>query len=167
MHKQVRVAPTASPADLERLLRQLAEVALEGDEILDPEHPFGVNIVAAGGSRIELGGRFAFAVDHRHQAAAERALEEGGYAGKYKVVTAAERTEDGRLRMEWLVDEPGALAEYVAWVRSDNGSKDRSIKDILVGVERDDQGRVPVQIFSSPDDGDDDDHDHDGGSEAS
>jgi hypothetical protein len=63
--------------------------------------------------------------------------------------------------MDWLVDEPGALAEYVAWVRSDNQGKNRSIKDILVGVERDDQGRVPVQIFSSQDD-DEDDHDHAG-----
>lgn len=167
MHKQVRVAPRTSPADLERLLRRLAEVALEGDEILDPEHPFGVNIVAAGGSRIELGGKFAFAVDHHHQAAAERALDEGGYRGKYEVITAAKRDEDGPLRMDWLVNEPGALADYVAWVRADNSGKDRSIKDILVGVERDDDNRVPVQIFSAPDDDDDDDHDDDGGSQAS
>jgi hypothetical protein len=161
MHKQVRVAPRTSPADLERLLRTLAEVTLEGDEILDPDHPVGVNIVAAGGSRIELGGRFAFAVDHRHQAAAERALDNSDYRDKYNVFTAADRTEDGRLRMDWLVDEPGALAEYVAWVRSDNQGKNRSIKDILVGVQRDDQGRVPVQIFSSQDE-DEDDHDHAG-----
>ena len=49
MHKQFRVVPAASPPDVEKLLRRLKDAK--------------VNLAGAGGSNVEYGGEFAFAVD--------------------------------------------------------------------------------------------------------
>jgi hypothetical protein len=158
MHQQVRVSPRISPPNLERLLQFLADEPLNPDEILDPESPVGVNIVAAGGSRVELGGRFAFVPHHRHEDACRRAMERGGY-GADKVRWFTVESDPDQLKMEELEDKPGQLLAFVARVRQENGDE-RRIKDILVGTERP-GGKVPVQIFSVPvgsqDDEDDDD----------
>ena len=50
MHQQIRTQPTQSPPDLQAFLTVLEEA--------------GINIEAAGGSDIEQGGEFAFAVAH-------------------------------------------------------------------------------------------------------
>jgi hypothetical protein len=162
MHQQVRVKPAVSPPNLERLLQFLADEPLIGDEILDPDNPVGVNIVAAGGSRVELGGRFAFVPDHRHMDACRRALGRGGYGGDTVKWLTIEDNPD-QLKMQELEDRPGSLLEFVAAVRAENGDTMR-IKDILVGTERPD-GRVPVQIFSVPVSGGDDEDDDENGEE--
>lgn len=165
MHQQVRVSPRISPPNLERLLQFLADEPLTADEVLDPENPVGVNIVAAGGSRVELGGRFAFVPNHRHEDACRRAMARGGY-GDDKVRWFSIEDHPDRLKMEELDDKPGQLLAFVARVREANGDAMR-IKDILVGTERP-GGKVPVQIFSVParEHGDDEDDDRDDGEQS-
>jgi hypothetical protein len=163
MHKQVRVSTRLSPPNLQRLLQFLADEPLEESEQIPGKPTTGVNIFAAGGSRLELGGRFAFAPDHLHEQACRRAMARGGY-GDDKVSWFSTEDNPDRLRMRELEDEPGALLAFVSEVRSGNADGFR-IKDILVGTERI-EGRVPVQIFSVPvpgdlDDEDDDDDDDD------
>jgi hypothetical protein len=160
MHLQVRVSPRVSPPNLERLLQFLAEEPLTGDEILDPDNPVGVNIVAAGGSRVELGGQFSFVPDHRHEDATRRALDKGGYGGKVRWYNTQDHPR--WLQMDELDDQPGQLLALVARVRQQNGS-DWRIKDILVGTQRP-GNKVPIQIFSVPVSGDADDDDDEEGS---
>jgi len=155
MHQQVRVKPKTSPADVQRVLQFLADEPLQEEEIIDPDQPIGVNIVAAGGSRVELGGQFAFVPyhdtddddGHSHAPAVERALAKGGY-GPDKVEWWNTVDHPDRLRRADLEDRAGTLLEFVASVRDANGSSQR-IKDILVGTQRID-GKVPVQIYSVP-----------------
>jgi hypothetical protein len=162
MHQQVRVTPVNSPPDLQRVLQFLADEPLEPNEILDPDKPIGVNLVAAGGSRVELGGQFAFVPyhddDHDHAAAAQRALDKGDY-GEDKVKWYNTTDHPQWLRSEVLEDSAGELLAFVARVKSQNGSGWR-IKDILVGTQRV-GNTVPVQIFSVPIDDPDQDQDED------
>ena len=65
MHAQIRTKPARSPANLAELLQVLKDA--------------GINIEAAGGSNIEQGGEFAFAVAHGQEDKAIAILEEERY----------------------------------------------------------------------------------------
>ncbi|HEY8869750.1 MAG TPA: hypothetical protein VIM30_10195 [Candidatus Limnocylindrales bacterium] len=120
MHQQIRVNPAKSPADLAGVLRALT--------------PF--NILAAGGSDVEHGGEFAFAVDHSQMDAASQALKNAGYNP---------RTVD--VYHEFVPNQPGALAGVVARWAAANRQSGKMIKDIAVGAAGAD-GKVPVQIYA-------------------
>jgi hypothetical protein len=166
MHQQVRVKPKLSPADVQRVLQFLADEPLMPEEIISDGQDVGVNLVAAGGSRIELGGHFAFVPyhdpddddGHNHLAAALRALDRGDYRGELVEVWNTTDHPDRLKRMD-LEDSPGQLLQFVTSVRSDNAGS-RRIKDILVGTQRI-NGMVPVQIYSVPRDDPHQDHDDD------
>lgn len=122
MHKQIRVVPARSPASL-----------LECLEVLTGAN---INIVAAGGSNIEQGGEFAFAVAHDEECAAINALADAGYRPTLVMVETCT-----------LDNVPGALLACVARVTDLNAAAGRVIKDISIGVP-DANGQIPVQIYS-------------------
>jgi hypothetical protein len=129
MHLQIRSTPALSPADLARFLTVLADA--------------GINLASAGGSNIESGGEFAFAVAHDEgddeDIAFENAmavLRDAGYNPRLVKVDHSE-----------LANEPGQLLEFVKSVSETNTRLGRSIRDIAVGVP-DPDGRIVVQIYS-------------------
>lgn len=128
MHLQIRSVPKASPPDLARFLGVLAEA--------------DVNLLAAGGGSLELGGEFAFAPAHDHVERAVAALEAAGY--EFRVLDA----EKGDFRLCRLTNEPGQLHACIARVSEENLAAGRVIADVLVGVEPDPDGRIPVQVYS-------------------
>ena len=94
MHLQIRAIPAKSPADLKAFLEVLAAA--------------DINIVAAGGSNLEQGGEFAFAVTHGQEDEAIRLLKEAGY--QPRALDASVATEDGAVFTTcWMTDEPGQL----------------------------------------------------------
>ena len=126
MHQQIRTSPRTSAADVEKLLGRLAKK--------------GVNIAAAGGSDVEFGGEFAFAVHHGHEKAAQDVLDEWHYA--YRVIPDT----DPSLTVCWMEDEAGALHKCIQGVAEANLKSGRIIRDLIIGVP--DGERVPVQIYS-------------------
>jgi hypothetical protein len=127
MHLQIRCNPAASPADVEKLLGRLADA--------------GVNILGAGGSDVEHGGEFAFAVDHKDQEKAVGVLNQHGYA--HRVLEAG--VSPG-LTQCFLEDKPGELRKCVAKAVASNHGSGRKVKDLLIGVKQP-QG-IPVQVYS-------------------
>jgi hypothetical protein len=121
MHQQIRTVPKLSPPDLEAFLTVLAHA--------------GVNIEAAGGSDVEQGGEFAFAVAHGQEVDAMAALVGAGYLPRLVDVHVCA-----------LGNEPGTLLACITEARALNGSN-KVIKDISVGVP-DEDGRIRVQIYS-------------------
>jgi len=124
MHQQIRTKPTASPADLERLLQLLSKF----------------NLTAAGGSNLELDGEFAFSVEHEEMDAAFRLLEDEGYK-PYRV----------DVDECWLSDEPGELQRCIAGIAQTNLETSRVIKDLALGGparEGPNKGRIPVQVYT-------------------
>lgn len=121
MHQQIRLAvPASSPPNLEKVLMVLEDA--------------GINIIAVGGSNVEHGGEFGFAVDHDQQAAAIRALEGARLRPRLVDVTTC-----------LLENRPGALRDCIT--SANQGHRPgRLIRDIAVGVP-DGDGRVPVQIY--------------------
>lgn len=128
VHLQIRSVPKASPPDLERFLGVLAEAE--------------VNLLAAGGGNLELGGEFAFAPAHDHVDRAVAALKKAEYT--FRILDA----EQGDFQLCWLANEPGALHACIARVSEENLAAGRVIADVLVGVEPDEEGRIPVQVYS-------------------
>ena len=126
MHQQIRTAPTTSAADIEKLLRRLAAAK--------------VNIAAAGGSDVEFGGEFAFAVDHGSEGAAEEVLTKFKYP--YRVIADG----DPSLTVCWMENKPGELHRCISGVSEANLQSGRIIRDMIIGVP--DGDRVPVQIYS-------------------
>lgn len=122
MHLQIRTVPALSPASLEELLQ-----VLEGA---------GINIEAAGGSDVEFGGEFAFAVAHREEDHAMAVLQDAGYRPRLVEVASCA-----------LTNEPGQLASCIASIAANNRISGLGIKDIAVGVP-DEEGRIQVQIYS-------------------
>jgi hypothetical protein len=122
MHLQIRAAPVQSPPNLADFLAVIAKE--------------GINILTAGGSNIEQGGEFAFAVSHEDQCRAVEALAEAGY--EPRVVT-----------VDWglMTDKPGQLLECVARVAAQNAATGKTIVDIAIGGP-DADGRIPIQIYS-------------------
>ncbi|HEX5827292.1 MAG TPA: hypothetical protein VFY23_07215 [Candidatus Limnocylindrales bacterium] len=123
MHKQqLRVEPTKSPADLAALL----DVLKAAD----------INILAAGGSDVERGGEFAFAVDHEMEETALRVLEKAGYRPRIVEIDYCA-----------IANRPGALHECILEVARKNQESRKVIRDISVGVA-DGDGNVQVQVYS-------------------
>jgi len=128
VHLQIRSVPRASPPDLERFLGVLADAK--------------VNLLAAGGGNLELGGEFAFAPDHDHVGRAVDALTRAEY--EFRVLDA----DKGDFELCWVPNEPGALHACIAQVSAANVAAGRVIADVLVGVQPDEQRRIPVQVYS-------------------
>ena len=121
MHQQIRlVVPRKSPPDLASVLEVLA--------------PF--NILAAGGSNIEHGGEFAFAVDHGEQTAALKALTGAGYEPRVVEVHAC-----------MVTDTPGALLACIQEAAGKNKATGKLIKDIAIGGKNA-NGEMPIQVYS-------------------
>ncbi len=123
MHQQVRLSPALSPPDLERVLKIVADA--------------GINIVAVGGSNLEHGGEFGFAVDVDRQQDVVDLLKAQGY--KPRVVDVS---------LFWLTNQPGQLHACVQQVAAENKTSGKAIQDIAIGPPGPD-GRVPIQIYSA------------------
>lgn len=128
MHLQIRLKPATSPPDVEQLLRRLKEA--------------NVNLRGVGGSDVEFGGEFAFAVDDGQEDRAKAVLE-ADPPYKYRVL---EHDVDPELTLCWLENVPGALHACLESIASANLDNGRIIRDMLIGVPED--GRIPVQIYS-------------------
>jgi hypothetical protein len=132
MHLQVRARPTASPPDVEKLLRRLAEA--------------GVNLVAIGGSNVEFGGELALVPEDGQEDAAFRVLDEWKYPWR---VLHVDRDEG--LALCEVPDRPGALHACLREIADDNLKRGRIIRDILIGIPDEEQrtnGLVPVHVYS-------------------
>ena len=132
MHKQIRVVPAKSPADLKAFLEVLA----------------AINIKAAGGSNVEQGGEFAFAVEHGQEADAIGLLTAAGYQPR-ELDDAAENEDGSVLTTCTMSDQPGELLACVTSVTDANQAAGRVIKDISIGMPDATTGRIPVQIYSA------------------
>ena len=127
MHQQVRVVPALSDPNLAQLLDVLAAAE--------------VNLVAAGGGNIELGDEFAFVASEGQEKKAMDALVEARY--KPRLLDA-----DVDYKLCWLTDVPGQLLGCVQEATTENLSKGRVVKDILIGIVPDEKGRIGVQVYS-------------------
>lgn len=132
MHKQIRVVPARSPADLQAFLEVLAAAR--------------INIDAAGGSNLEQGGEFAFAVTDGQEVDAIAVLRDAGYQPR-ELDDAVETEAREFFTTCWMTDEPGQLLACVASVTTANAGSGRVIKDLSIGKPRAD-GMIPVQIYS-------------------
>ena len=131
MHKQVRLTPALSPADVDKVLG-LVEAA-------------GINLVAVGGSDVEFGGELALVPEHGRHQDLMTALSD------YQPRLLDSRQKSHGLTFDKADDAAGGLRAVVARVAADNLATGRIIRDILIGVQ-DDADRaakkVPVQIYS-------------------
>lgn len=123
MHQQIRSSPRKSPADLKEFLEVVKDA--------------GFNILAAGGSDVEKGGEFAFAVADGQEKDALKALHDAGYR-QARIVDVDHF---------FMTDNPGQLLACVVKVARKNASSGKAIKDLAVGVPND-KGEIPVQIYS-------------------
>jgi|tagenome__1003787_1003787.scaffolds.fasta_scaffold20109386_2 hypothetical protein len=127
MHQQIRTLTSKvtsnTPSDLEELLRVLRDAH--------------VNIIAAGGSDVEAGGTFAFAVEDGLYDGAYEALQTAGYAPDLLDVDH-----------ELLADVPGALHAFVTRVAAKNRHRGFVIKDVSIGTPH--GGKILAQIYSEP-----------------
>jgi hypothetical protein len=126
MHQQIRVVPAASPSDLAKLLGVLAAEK--------------VNLVAAGGGNIELGEEFAFVPSEGQEETAMNAL-----ARDYQPRLLNAGVD---YKLCWLTNVPGQLLECIQSATDENLERGRKVKDILIGVEPDEEGRIGVQVYS-------------------
>lgn len=132
MHAQARSKPAKSPADLAAFLQVLANA--------------GINIQSAGGSDLELGGEFAFGLEHDDgddgpYDTAILALAKAGYS-----VRLVDSGDDDRLQVYSVPNQPGKLFECVQDATDKNGTV-RAIKDIAIGTP-DIDNQIRVQIYS-------------------
>ena len=136
MHKQIRVVPARSPADLKAFLEVLAGLNLVA----------GINLKSAGGSNVEQGGEFAFSVEHGLETDAIGLLTNEGY--QPRELTDGVEAEDGSVFTTcWMTDQPGELLRCVTAVTDANQAAGRVIKDLSIGVPNA-NGEIPVQIYS-------------------
>lgn len=128
MHMQIRVDPSMSPPSVAKLLQIFADEEL--------------NLIGAGGSNVEFGGEFAFAVadENDDEERAIAILNREGY--RFRVF----HDGDPELRLCWLTNEPGQLKSCIDDVTSANELGGRAVRDILIGVAE--ERGIPVQIFS-------------------
>jgi hypothetical protein len=126
MHQQIRSSTAKSPPDLAAFLQVLAEA--------DPP----INIRLAGGSDIELGGEFAFAVDDEIE---DMGRVEGVLAAAEYTFTVVEP------ELCWVdPDRPGSLLACVLAANEKNAGSGKLIRDISSGKPAD-NGLIPVQIY--------------------
>jgi hypothetical protein len=129
VHLQIRCNPAASPPDVEKFLRRLANA--------------GVNIRGAGGSNAEFGGEFAIALEDDERTKATDALDQAP-SYTYKLLEAG---VDPGLTLCWVKDEAGSLLkDCIAGVADANRKSGRKIRDVLIGVKE--ARGVPVQVYS-------------------
>jgi hypothetical protein len=126
MHKQLRVVAVSSPPDVEKLLRRLKDA--------------NINLAGAGGSNVEFGGEFAFAVDHEQEGDAEAVLKEHSYP--YRILDSE---TDPRLTLCRLENVVGSLHACIDSVSRANLQGGRIIRDVLVGMDED---GLAAQVFS-------------------
>lgn len=129
MHMQIRTTPATSPADIEKLLRLFADA--------EPE----INLVAAGGGDLELGGEFAFAVQHGQEDQALEILRKHRYPHRTLEVGI-----DPRLAFCEISNKPGELHKCIARVARENLEKGRIIRDVVIGAPTD--AVYPVHVYS-------------------
>ena len=123
MHQQIRmVIPGSSPPDFAKALQILADA--------------GISVLAVGGGNVEHGGEVSVAVAHGNDQ--DRAVD--------LLKSYHPRVVDVHL-CHLVPDEPGQLLACIQEGRQDSRWANKRVRDIAIGVERDDQGRVPVQIF--------------------
>ncbi len=132
MHLQIRAIPARSPADLMAFLEVLAQA--------------GINIEAAGGSNVEQGGDFAFAVTHGQEDEAIRILTDAGYQPR-PIENDIANDDGSDVTTCWMTNAPGQLLACVAAVTEANQLAGRVIKDLSIGAP-DAAGQIPVQIYS-------------------
>jgi hypothetical protein len=133
MHQQIRSSTAKSPPDLAAFLAVLAAA--------DPP----VNIRLAGGSDVERGGEFAFAIDdHEDEAAEEAEIER-----IKRILTAAEYTFTVvEPHLCWVdPDEPGALLSCIQEANALYAGTGKRIRDLTSGKARDEDGFIPVQVY--------------------
>jgi hypothetical protein len=132
MHLQVRLNPTASPPDVDKLLGRLADA--------------GVNLVAIGGSNVEFGGELAIVPEEGQERTTYDTLARFGYG--YRVLEVG---KDEGLTLCEVPNEVGALHRCLQSVAAENLKRGRIIRDILIGVADEKlkaQGLVPVHVYS-------------------
>jgi hypothetical protein len=123
MHQQIRTKPALSPADLQAFLALLAGA--------------GINLESAGGSNIEGGGEFAFAVAHGQEDEAIALLRQAGYRPRL-------------VDVDWcyVTNDVGQLLECIAGVTKTNTRAGKVIKEIALGVPEAPGEPMRVQIYS-------------------
>jgi hypothetical protein len=122
-HQQIRLAPVLSPPDLEAVLKVVAAK--------------GINIIAVGGSSIEHGGEFGFAVEDEDLDRAMQALRDARYKPRSIVVD-----------FDWVdPDQPGALLGVISDVKARNKTRGHAIQDIAIGTPKD--GKILIQVYSA------------------
>ena len=127
MHQQLKFVPRLSPPDLEKALGVLKDAK--------------VNLVAAGGSNLEFDGEFIIAPQDDQFEDAKKALGAAGY-----ITTRLDAGVDFKLC--WLTNDAGQLHDCIAEEAAANLASGKVIQHMIIGVERDDQGRIPVAVYS-------------------
>ena len=130
MHVQAKSAPAASPADLEKFLRALGDVNIEG----------------VTGCALEDGGEFVFAVQNGREAEAHQRLTDAGYRVQWTADLYHERIpqDRGSGGSQDVLNQAGVLLGIVERARQSVGG-DRSIDTVLVGAFTTDPGRFFCQ----------------------
>lgn len=124
MHMQLRAQPVQSPADLAKLLKLVADN--------------GFNIIAAGGSDVEKGGEFAFAVEDEDDPGRPQRVLDLLHQHHYPA-----RLVDVDYCI--VANNPGELHKCVANHVAKRAGRDKKVKDLAIGPWPDDQ--VLVQVF--------------------
>jgi len=127
VHQQLKFVPKLSPPDLEKALGVLKDA--------------GVNLVAAGGSNLEFDGELIIAPQDDQFDDAKKALVDAGYK-----TTRLDAGKDFKLC--WLTNDAGQLHDCIAEEAAANLASGKVIQHIIIGVERDDQDRIPVAVYS-------------------
>ncbi len=145
MHQQVRMS-LASPSSTSSGPGAMTAVPIENDPLEVPQRALvrvldllakeGYNLRYAGGSKIEAGGEFVFAID-----------DDGDEDRASKCAAFLERNGYQRVRVVEpylceVEDKVGALRDCLDKLASEG----RQVDEIFVGTPRD--GRVPVHITS-------------------
>ena len=131
MHLQVRIVPKHSPADVEKVLGEIARA--------------GINLVGIGGSDVEFGGELALVPEDGQEDDLIELLE------KYRPRVLHVDDPESGLRLCVVDNKPGALHRCLSDVATENLTRGRIIRDILIGVPEEDQAKahqVPVHVYS-------------------
>jgi hypothetical protein len=144
MHIQASTTSSASPADLEKLLRLLAE---------PPGGQDPINIEGVSGAHIETGGKFVFSFDHDRRADVEAILADYRdleiVEGNFDLVESPPSlvANDDELHVRVLeANTPGALLAAIQGASSVNLPSNRLVRHVLIGQETQEPHRFYVQI---------------------
>jgi hypothetical protein len=134
MHAQAKSDTSASPPDLEKFLKVLAEPTQP-----DPQNPTRtpINIEGITGTDYELGGEFVFSVEHGREADAQAWLEEAGYTVEF---------DEDIVSVDFQGNGPGKLHEIVREHSGSQLNNGKVVKHVLFGEFTGDPGHYYVQI---------------------